>query len=368
MSKETNLNSQEKFKTYWSANPFKIYSHIPKLYDWYQGKDIYPISIEIGLTSKCNHRCCWCSIDAKDVDRHHFLDRNVIDTFITNISEMDVRSVVVSGSGEQTLHLDFNYVLGRLKEQGIYIGLNTNGSRLSESICRTIVDTVTWVRISLDASSENVRKAVHGVSDLTKTVNGIKQLVSMKKEYESQLSIGTQMVVCPENANEIESCVKLSKEIGVDYMQIKPTIPFDYYYPDLEDKKRLMAGWLDRIKAVATDLPCNGFLVNVRYDQFLNYIKGTDLREKAHLPCLTSFSPYVEADGNVWYCVDKKGFPEYWLGDLNKTSLMEIWNGNRRKEVLEYVAEKPCGHICRNSPLNEFLWEMKNPSPFFSFL
>lgn len=368
MSGANNSNSQEKFKTYWSANPFKIYSHIPKLYDWYNGKDIYPISIEIGLTSKCNHRCCWCSINAKDIARSHFLDRKVIDTFLSNILQMDVRSVVVSGSGEQTLHPDFDYFLTRLKENEIYIGLNTNGSMLTESICRTIVNTVTWVRISLDASSETVRKAVHGVSDLTKTVSGIKQLVSMKNKTESMLSIGTQMVVCPENGDEIESCAQLSKEIGSDYHQIKPTIPFDYYYPDLEDKKELMAGWLDRVKSVAADLSCKGFLINVRYDQFQNYIKSISLREKAQRPCLTSFSPYVEADGQVWYCVDKKGFPEFWLGDLNKTSLMEIWNGNRRKEVLEYVADNPCGHICRNSPLNEFLWEMKNPTPFFSFL
>jgi len=368
MSKNNNLNSQKKFKTYWSANPFKIYSHIPKLHDWYKGKDIYPISIEIGITSQCNHNCCWCSINAKEIDRTSYLENNVIDNFVSNISDMDVRSVVISGSGEQTLHPYFCDFLKLLKEAGIYIGLNTNGSRLSEEICKTIVDTVTWVRVSLDASSEEVRKAVHGVKDLYKATSGLEKLVSLKKETESMISIGTQMVVCPENEMEIESCAELSKSIGVDYQQIKPTIPFDYYYPDLKNKKKMMSQWLERVRSVADNLPENGFMINVRYDQFQNYIDGTDLREKAHLPCLTSFSPYVEADGQVWYCVDKKGNRNYWIGDLNNSTLMEIWNNSRRKEVLDYVNQNPCGHICRNSPLNEFLWEMKNPTPFHSFL
>ncbi|SLM30391.1 hypothetical protein MTBBW1_2200045 [Desulfamplus magnetovallimortis] len=368
MSSSNKCNPHKKFRTYWSANPFKIYSHIPKLYDWYMNKDIYPISIEIGLTSNCNHNCCWCSIKPKEIDRKSYLQKDVIERFVSSISEMDVRSVVVSGSGEQTLHPDFIDFLEQLNRAGIFIGLNTNGSRLSDDICRIIVETVTWVRVSLDASSEAVRKKVHGVADLNKTVEGIKRLVALKNERDSRISIGTQMVICPENEMEIESCVELSKSAGVDYQQIKPTIPFDYYYPDLKDSKQIMAGWLERVQAVVNNLQDNGFMINVRFDQFQNYIDGIDLRQKASLPCLTTFSPYVEADGRVWYCVDKKGNLNYLLGDLNSSNLMDIWHSKRRAEVLEYVHNNPCGHICRNSPLNEFLWDMKNPTPFYSFL
>lgn len=361
-------NSQKKFKSYWSANPFKIYSHIPKLYEWYMGKDVYPISIEIGITSQCNHNCCWCSVEPKNIERHSYLSEEIIDQFVSSVKEMDIRSVVVSGSGEQTLHPYFSTFLHRLKSAEIYIGLNTNGSRLTESMCTTIVDTVTWIRVSLDASSEEVRKSVHGVKDLHKAAEGLRRLVALKKKTKRQLSIGTQMVVCPENEKEIESCAQFSASLGVDYQQIKPVIPFDLYYPDRKDKKKEMEGWLRRVEVVATDLTQDGFEVNVRYDQFNDYINGTDLREQSHRPCLTTFSPYIEADGNVWYCVDKKGYDDYWLGDLNKNNLKDIWYSETRKHVLDFVNENPCSHICRNSPLNEFLWEIKNPSPFHSFL
>jgi len=365
---KNNSNAQNKFRTFWSANPFKIYSHIPKLYEWYMGKDVYPISIEIGITSQCNHNCCFCSVKPKHIDRNSYLSEDVLNQFVSNAKEMDVRSVVVSGSGEQTLHPFFSEFLKKLKNAGIYIGLNTNGSMLTESLCRIIIESVTWIRVSLDASSEIVRKSVHGVKDLHKATEGLRKLVALKKKTQSQLSIGTQMVVCPENGEEIESCTQLSHSLGVDYQQIKPVIPFDLYYPYRKGKKKEMKEWLRRIKTVAKNFSENELMVNVRYDQFNDYINGTNLREEAHLPCLITFSPYIEADGKVWFCVDKKGYDDYYLGDMNKVSLKTIWHSERRKEVLDYVKKNTCGHICRNSPLNEFLFEMKNPSPFYYFL
>ena len=366
---DVELNRQDEFKNYWSANPLKICGHIPKLYEWYMGKDVYPISIEIGLTSLCNHECVWCSIDTKEVPRNEFLSNDLLKQFVHDIKEMEVRSVVISGSGEQTLHPQFAHFLRDLKEAGIHIGVNTNGSNLTEPICRSIVENATWIRVSLDGATEPVRKAVHGSSDLHKAVSGLKMLVALKKESGRIIPIGTQMVVCPENENEIEACTALSSSIGVDYHQIKPVSYFEVYYPKESDIKKIMEKWLNEAVGVSGKFSRDGFSVNLRRDQFLDYTKNDSSKESETLmPCLTTFSPYIEADGNVWFCVDKKGADEYWLGNLNKNSLKEIWHGNRRKEVLDYIKEHPCNHICRNSPLNEFLWEMKNPSPFHDFL
>jgi radical SAM protein with 4Fe4S-binding SPASM domain len=364
-----NVDPQKKFKTYWSANPLKMYSHIPRLYQWYHGKDIYPISIEIGLTSQCNHNCYWCSVKVKNIERYSNLSKDLLDKFIHDIKKMDVRSVVISGSGEQTLNPHFETFLKDLKKENINIGINTNGSHLTESTCQTIVENATWIRVSLDAATQGVRKSVHGVGDLHKAIQGLKTLVGLKKERQKQLSIGTQMVVCPENDKEIEACVQLSASLGVDYHQIKPVALYEKYYPNRGNVKKDMEKWLEKVRAVSTAFSRDGFQVIVRYDQFIEYIEDVkNKRAKAQILCLTSFSPYIEADGNVWYCVDKKGVEDFLLGNLNQKSLKAIWHSKRRKEVVDYLRQHPCFHICRNSPINEFLWEMKNPSPFYDFL
>jgi MoaA/NifB/PqqE/SkfB family radical SAM enzyme len=367
--KDNIFDPQNKFKTYWGANPFKIYSHIPRLYQWYRGKDIYPISIEIGLTSQCNHNCCWCSVKVKNIERHSNLSKDLLDKFIHDVKKMDVRSVVISGSGEQTLHPHFETFIKELKKGNINIGIDTNGSNLTKHICQSIVESATWIRVSLDAATQEVRKSVHGVQDLHKATNGLKTLVSLKKEKQYQISIGSQMVVCPENEKEIEACARLSASIGVDYHQIKPVALFEQYYPKRSNVKKDIEKWLEEVKSVSAAFSRDGFQVIVRYDQFIEYTEDVkNKRAKAQIPCLMSFSPYIEADGNVWHCVDKKGFEEFLLGNLNKNSLKAIWHSKRRKEVLDYLKQHPCFHICRNSPLNEFLWEMKNPSPFYDFL
>jgi len=364
-----NSDSQKKFKTYWSANPFKMYSHIPRLYQWYRGKDIYPISIEIGLTSQCNHNCCWCSVKVKNIERHSNLTKDLLDKFVYDIKKMDVRSVVISGSGEQTLSPHFEGFLKNLKNENISIGIDTNGSHLTERICQTIIENATWIRVSLDAATQEVRKSVHGVRDINKAIHGLKTMVSLRKENHYALSIGTQMVVCPENEKEIEACARLSASLGVDYHQIKPVSLFERYYPHRRHVKRDMEKWLKKVKVVSTEFSRDGFQVIVRYDQFIEYIEEViNQRVRAEIPCLTSFSPYIEADGNVWYCVDKKGYQEFLLGNLNEKSLKNIWHSQRRKETLDYLKRHPCVHICRNSPLNEFLWDMKNSSPFYNFL
>jgi cyclic pyranopterin phosphate synthase len=362
-------DSKKKFESYWSANPFKMYSHIPKLYEWYLGNDIYPISIEIGLTSACNHNCRWCSVKPKNIQRHDFLSVELLDMLITDIQRMDVKSVVISGSGEQTLHPHFPLFIKGLKEIGIGIGINTNGSNLNDRLCEAIVDNSTWIRVSLDAATEDVRKSVHGLGDLHKAITGLKRLAALKREKGHTLSIGTQMVVCPENEEEIESCARLSASLGADYHQIKPVSPFRLYYPERKDGKNDMKRWLETVKTVVMQSSQNGNMIIVRYDQFTDFIEnGQRRRSEANLPCLTTFSPYIEADGNVWYCVDKKGQEEFRLGNLKSDSLKDIWHSEKRKNVLSYLKTNHCNHICRNSPLNEFLWDMKNPSPFYDFL
>ena len=356
------------FNSYWSANPFKMYSHIEKLYDWHRGKDIYPISIEIGLTSRCNHSCCWCSIDSKNVDRHHFLSPEVLSKFICNIKEMNVRSVVVSGSGEQTLHRHFGPFIEELNANNIRIGVNTNGSNLKEETCRQLVKNGTWLRVSLDAATEATRKQVHGVADLKNTVEGMRRVVELKKQEQSPLCFGAQLVVCYENCHEIEEIALLAKDIGVDYLQIKP-VKFFEHYPERDNMHQEMADWLKTVDRVSKEVSDSHFQITVRYDQFLEQIEDVvTKRTQAAFPCLTSFSPYIEADGSVWYCVDKKGFEAFHLGNLQKSDLKSLWHSERRKEILQHLKEHPCTRICRNSPLNEFLWDMKNPTPFYDFL
>ena len=41
-------------------SPNKLFSHMDRMHDWWQGKNIYPITMELSPSSVCNHYCTWC--------------------------------------------------------------------------------------------------------------------------------------------------------------------------------------------------------------------------------------------------------------------------------------------------------------------
>ena len=41
----------------------KLMYHLCRVSDWLQGKDIYPIEVEISPSGACNHRCVFCAVD-----------------------------------------------------------------------------------------------------------------------------------------------------------------------------------------------------------------------------------------------------------------------------------------------------------------
>ena len=54
----------------------------------------------------------------------------------------------------------------------------------------------------------------------------------------------------------------------------------------------------------------------------------------------------VEPDGQVCFCGD---FPDYFIGNVRKTSFREIWNGERAGRFREKLAREPlpiCSRCC----------------------
>jgi len=41
----------------------KLIYHPERVAEWLRGENIYPISIEVGIVGRCNHRCIFCAFD-----------------------------------------------------------------------------------------------------------------------------------------------------------------------------------------------------------------------------------------------------------------------------------------------------------------
>ena len=70
----------------------KLMYHIPRLYQWYKGENVYPIYIEIGLYGGCNHRCIFCAFDFLKY-KPQALDVKCINKFIFEAAGKKVKAV-----------------------------------------------------------------------------------------------------------------------------------------------------------------------------------------------------------------------------------------------------------------------------------
>lgn len=361
-------------------SPLKLFSHMDRLYDWWNGKNIYPITLEVGPATVCNHYCTWCMHGAyfgkhrNDADVSKLYPDNSIMKFefyrriIDELIPFGVKSVILSGSGEPFMNPEISKFIEYTKRKGADIAVITNGSYIREEDVIPAVTCSSWIRASLDAGTSETRRRIHRTTetDFDETLENLRRMASVKKKLNAEVQLGSQIVVCPENVHEIYEVARVSKGCSIDYTQIKPVI----LHPQSSDTqldREFLQNALNLARDTRRKLEDDGFKVYVKEDQFAGVL-AHDYERSAYQRCYANFFPIIEANGIMYYCSQTRGLPQFALGDLTKNSFQEIWESDRRKEVNESIDIMKCQPICRCHPINKVLWNMRHPGPGVNFV
>ena len=119
------------------------------------GKPVGPWVIEMDPTTACNLACHDC-ISANLLNQGG-IDRERIKELAREFKEMGVRAVVLIGGGEPMAHPEFGTLLDYFDEVGIHVGVTSNGTLIDRYLDR-LAQKTKWVRISVDAGSDEVFK------------------------------------------------------------------------------------------------------------------------------------------------------------------------------------------------------------------
>jgi len=199
----------------------KIFYHPERVQDWLEKKLIFPITMEIHLTNKCNMKCNYCCF----IDRHNkdtlptLKAKMIIDIF----SKIKVKGLIFSGGGEPTVHKDFKEIVKHAFNKNLDIGLITNGL-----IYPDILEYLTWVRFSLDTFNSEIYKKIKGVDKLHIAEGNIRKAVVAKKKNNLKVTIGVQMVVTKDNYTDIIWMYRYVCDYKADYFQFRPLENADY--------------------------------------------------------------------------------------------------------------------------------------------
>lgn len=344
----------------------KLMYHPCHVGDWLNGKNIYPLGIEVGLSSTCNHRCTFCALDYLEYQTN-FLDESLLLKNLEIMKNGGLKSVVFAGEGEPLLHKKAIQIFNQTKELGLDVAMSTNAVLMSEIFVREAISRFTWIRFSIAAYSDLLYQQIHKAKsgDLEKVYQNIQFAVEYKKKNKLDVTLGIQLLMIPENVNEVVSLGKKARELGVDYYTVKPyshhpesfnTISKEFDYNDFMD-----------IEDQLNKLETKDFNIMFRRRAMEKITSDRGYNSCLGLPFFT----YMDASTGIWPCIAFLGKEEYCYGKLTEMDFDQLWSGDQRKKVIgifEKQGLKNCRDLCRLDEINKYLAALKSPGPHVNFI
>ncbi len=191
-------------------------------------------SINLDLTTACNHSCLFC-IDHKVTNKGKKLKFEDIINSIITLKNNGLKSVILIGGGEPTLHPDFVDIVKFIKDKNLQLGISTNGTRIDKILSIIpFLKMSDYIRFSIDAGTDATYQVLHSPPK-KQTLFDILNLARKIKHFNSSVSIGYSFVICWDNitinGNQIQSNMKEIPQAyqncidySFDYLSLKPCL------------------------------------------------------------------------------------------------------------------------------------------------
>lgn len=334
----------------------KIDWHQERIAAWDRGERIAPITIDMALTRACNYACHFCYAMMQE-NKRSVINKDVIFRFLDDCAEIGVKGISLVSDGESTLSPVFVDAVKRGHANGLSMAVGSNASLLNEKKIEEILPCLTYFRINFSAGERTRYAKIMGVKEsmYDKVCQNITHMMKVKKERGLKTTIGMQMVLMPEDHDQIIPLAKLGKELGVDYSIIKHCsdsedgyLGVDYSkYKDLYDTLHRAEGESEGAYKV--------------------YVKWSKIKAEGKRSYQRCYGPpfliQLSGSGLVAPCgmLFNERYKKLHMGNIVDKSFKEIVQGDRYWEVINYLrsekfnAQKMCGTLCLQHKVNERL-------------
>jgi len=343
----------------------KLIYHPETVARWLKGENIYPIEIEISPSGACNHRCVFCAVDYIGY-QPDFLDKDILLHNIEVMSRKGLKSVICSGEGEPLLNKDMSDIANGIKACGVDVAMSSNGVLFTKEKAMECLEAFTWIRFSVASMEEESYNRIQRgkAGDLDRVKTNLTEAVRIKKEKKLTTTLGVQCLLLPENMDQLPAMAEELREIGVDYLAVKP------YSQHLHSKNTFQIDY-------NVMLELEQELKQYAREDFAVYFRANAMKKVHHEKCYQQcyglpFMAHIDAKGNVWPCIAHIGTKEFCYGNIYEQTFEAIWEGERRREIIDKLnvldINKVCREACRLDEINKYLDELKHPGEHVNFI
>jgi cyclic pyranopterin phosphate synthase len=343
----------------------KILRHPERLAALKRGEVFPPIGVEVDLTNRCNLGCTFCHFGythsrgplAKKFDKDGLLemgdqiDNVMLGRALIEMKDYGVESITFTGGGEPTLYPYFYDVTMFAKDIGFKLGLYTNATLITPELADVIKHNYEWVVVSMDYADRDEYNAVKQVPAFEDAKHGTRLLTG------GDAKIGVSFLLdWKHNGQSTDEMQMLGRELGADYVEFRPKISYDLKNPSVPNEDTSWAQKGLRELKLISKLPD----LEVRLASFEHY---ANWRREYSICRGILFTGIVTPNGKVWTCVNRRGFPDSEIGDLNKNSFSEVWANQKVFKVNDQ-----CRVMCRADEINRTLDVLSSPVPHEEFV
>lgn len=335
--------------------------------DWKNGSTS-PLVVELDTTEVCDLACPGCVSEDLVAQKRRFTNDRLLSLGV-ELKEAGVKAVILIGGGEPLMHPVIGKFMQYLGENDVHLGITTNGT-LIDRYMDIIAPFSSWTRISMDAATEETYKRLrpsrNGDSKFHHVVNNMRNLAKIKKG-----KLGFSFLIRTEadgfgiqsNIHEIYDSAVLARDIGCDYFEVKPSYAYSgginhaLVVHNIEQMNEARKE-VDRLGSLVTD--SFKIMKAINLEDSLNGVKS--VQAKDYIRCPVSELRTLICPSGVFICPYWRAKENFRIGDVNHMSFGDMWNGKRRKDVMQFAdpSIKCLFHCLRHESNIEILAMMKD--------
>ena len=334
----------------------KVAWHKERINDWKNGMRIAPITIDMALTRACNYACHFCYAMLQENDRKK-ITSEVMDDFLEDCKEIGVKGISFVSDGESTISPHFMHSCKKGHELGLSMAVGTNGFVLTKRKLEELLPTLTYLRINISAGERDRYAEIMGTKPeyFDRVCENIREMVSIKKERNLDVTIGMQMVLMPEYEDQILPLANLGKELRPDYLVIK-------HCSDNEDGD--LGVDYSAYEALKNKLREAEALSDQEYKCIVKWSKINANGARTYKQCYGApFILQMSGSGLIAPCgmLFNEKYKKFHIGNICENRFKDIWNSDRYWQVMNHLsgpnfnAQRMCGSLCLQHKTNEFL-------------
>jgi MoaA/NifB/PqqE/SkfB family radical SAM enzyme len=329
--------------------------------------DRLPSGLVYEATMRCNLTCEFCYVGDLLNLEGEWRQEMTLDNLRRAFPQGELQ-VSLTG-GEIFMRKDIMSVLDLFKDKGYSCGyLTTNGTIINDERADALATLaqqgfLKHISDSIDGPGELHDKARGVKGTFERTAAGLRRLQEASKKKGAALRVSINTTVAEESLETLDQIVDVAEELGVDAIGLNHLM---YSTTAERDETLRLIGETDP-KIISTFVTDNPGVAPARVREKVTALKEKcrqrnvlfDYRPKVHPPLIEKYYtpgtplegrclyPFLQArvsfSGKVFFCP----FIRVEVGDLNESTLEEVWNSERYVDMRKRLLDNKLFPVCR---------------------